>query len=76
MVYDNDVMAAAGLAVAAEEGVLVPEQLSLVAWDDSPLGRLAGPSGPPATTQHAQPPRLTLRGTTVAPLPRHTSGVS
>ena len=100
VVYDNDVMAAAGLAVAAEEGLLVPEQLSVVAWDDSPLCRLATPAisvvaidvhalgmqagegvlaavaGAPPTTLHAQPPRLTLRGTTAAPLPRHTSGVS
>lgn len=37
VVYDNDVMALAGLGVAAERGVAVPADLSLIAWDDSPL---------------------------------------
>ncbi len=37
VVYDNDVMALAGLGVARELVVRVPEDLSLVAWDDSPL---------------------------------------
>jgi DNA-binding LacI/PurR family transcriptional regulator len=44
ILYDNDVMAAAALAVAADRGLLVPEQLSLVAWDDSPLCRMATPA--------------------------------
>lgn len=43
IVYDNDLMAVAGLAVAAELGVRVPEQLSLLAWDDSAECRLARP---------------------------------
>jgi DNA-binding LacI/PurR family transcriptional regulator len=43
IVYDNDVMALAGLSVAAEMGVAVPERLSLVAWDDSVLCRLVHP---------------------------------
>lgn len=43
IVYDNDVMAAAGLAVATELGRAVPDELSLVAWDDSPLCRLTTP---------------------------------
>lgn len=43
IVYDNDVMALAGLAVAAEMGVPVPERLSIVAWDDSLLCRLVHP---------------------------------
>ena len=43
IVYDNDVMAIAGLQVAAEMGVPVPERLSLLAWDDSALCRLAHP---------------------------------
>jgi DNA-binding LacI/PurR family transcriptional regulator len=43
IVYDNDVMAVAGLAAAAELGVPVPEELSLLAWDDSALCRLAHP---------------------------------
>ncbi|HEX6468337.1 MAG TPA: LacI family DNA-binding transcriptional regulator [Streptosporangiaceae bacterium] len=43
IVYDNDVMALAGLSVAAEMGVPVPERLSLVAWDDSVLCQLVHP---------------------------------
>ncbi|ASR53971.1 LacI family transcriptional regulator [Cellulomonas sp. PSBB021] len=43
IVYDNDVMAVAGLQVAGEMGVPVPERLSLLAWDDSALCRLAHP---------------------------------
>lgn len=44
IVYDNDVMAVAGLAVAAERGVSVPGELSLVAWDDSVLCRNTHPA--------------------------------
>lgn len=36
-VYDNDVMALAGMGVAREMGVVVPDDVSLIAWDDSPL---------------------------------------
>jgi len=43
LVYDNDVMAAGGLAVAAEMGVAVPSELSIVAWDDSHLCQLVKP---------------------------------
>ncbi len=43
IVYDNDVMAVAGLAVAAEMNVRVPDRLSIVAWDDSVLCRLVHP---------------------------------
>ncbi|MFI6645091.1 LacI family DNA-binding transcriptional regulator [Streptomyces sp. NPDC050504] len=43
IVYDNDVMAVAGIAVAAERGVRVPAELSVVAWDDSPLCRVTHP---------------------------------
>lgn len=43
IVYDNDAMAFSGLAVAAELGVRVPDDVSLVAWDDSPLCRAAFP---------------------------------
>jgi DNA-binding LacI/PurR family transcriptional regulator len=43
IVYDNDIMAVAGLAVATEMGVAVPDRLSLVAWDDSVLCRLVHP---------------------------------
>jgi DNA-binding LacI/PurR family transcriptional regulator len=41
--YDNDVMAIAGLAVAHELGFRVPDDVSLVAWDDSVLCRLVHP---------------------------------
>jgi DNA-binding LacI/PurR family transcriptional regulator len=44
ILYDNDVMAVAGLGVAKELGVSVPGRLSLIAWDDSTLCRLASPS--------------------------------
>ncbi|WP_202919118.1 LacI family DNA-binding transcriptional regulator [Saccharothrix deserti] len=44
ILYDNDVMAVAGLSVAKELGVAVPDRLSLVAWDDSSLCRLASPA--------------------------------
>ncbi|MFJ9342551.1 LacI family DNA-binding transcriptional regulator [Streptomyces sp. NPDC101733] len=43
LVYDNDVMAVAGIAVAAELGVPVPGRLSIVAWDDSALCRVTHP---------------------------------
>lgn len=43
-VYDNDVMAVAGLSVAAETGLRVPEDGSLPAWDDSQLCRLTHPT--------------------------------
>ncbi|MGW6703414.1 LacI family DNA-binding transcriptional regulator [Streptomyces sp. NPDC054956] len=43
IVYDNDVMAVAGAAVAAELGIPVPARLSLVAWDDSALCRVTHP---------------------------------
>ncbi|MDG4785450.1 LacI family DNA-binding transcriptional regulator [Micromonospora sp. WMMD1102] len=44
IVYDNDVMAIAGLAVAQEMGLAVPVDVSIVAWDDSPLCQLVHPS--------------------------------
>ncbi|MGW9371098.1 LacI family DNA-binding transcriptional regulator [Streptomyces xanthophaeus] len=43
LIYDNDVMAVAGSAVAAELGVPVPAGLSIVAWDDSALCRVTHP---------------------------------
>ncbi|MFJ3726569.1 LacI family DNA-binding transcriptional regulator [Streptomyces sp. NPDC090045] len=43
LVYDNDVMAVAGSAVAAELGIPVPGRLSVVAWDDSALCRVTHP---------------------------------
>ncbi|WP_433203222.1 LacI family DNA-binding transcriptional regulator [Dactylosporangium sp. CS-047395] len=43
IIYDNDIMAVAGLTVAHELGVPVPSQLSIIAWDDSPVCRLLHP---------------------------------
>lgn len=43
IIYHNDVMAVAGLRVASEMGVAVPGDLSILAWDDSTLCRLASP---------------------------------
>ncbi|GCE76698.1 LacI family DNA-binding transcriptional regulator [Cellulomonas biazotea] len=43
IVFDNDVMAVAALDVAREAGLRVPADLSLLAWDDSPLARHAAP---------------------------------
>jgi DNA-binding LacI/PurR family transcriptional regulator len=44
IIYDNDVMAIAGLAVAHEMGFVVPDDVSLVAWDDSMLCQLVHPA--------------------------------
>ncbi|MEU0523706.1 LacI family DNA-binding transcriptional regulator [Streptomyces niveus] len=44
IMYDNDLMAVAGLSVAAEMGLRVPSDVSLLAWDDSQLCRLTHPS--------------------------------
>jgi DNA-binding LacI/PurR family transcriptional regulator len=43
IIFDNDVMAVAGLAVAQEMGLSVPADVSIVAFDDSPLCRLVHP---------------------------------
>jgi DNA-binding LacI/PurR family transcriptional regulator len=43
LIYDNDVMAVAGVAVAHEMGVRIPHDVSVVAWDDSPLCQLVHP---------------------------------
>lgn len=44
IVYDNDVMALAGLRVAQEEAVTVPRELSIASFDDSIAMRLVRPS--------------------------------
>ncbi|MFJ1708766.1 LacI family DNA-binding transcriptional regulator [Kitasatospora sp. NPDC088346] len=44
IVYDSDVMAVAGLGVAAEMGVSVPGDLSIVSFDDSVLARIVHPA--------------------------------
>jgi DNA-binding LacI/PurR family transcriptional regulator len=43
IIFDNDVMAMGGLAVAHELRVRVPESLSVLAWDDSAMCRLSHP---------------------------------
>ncbi|GAB3439018.1 LacI family DNA-binding transcriptional regulator [Actinophytocola sediminis] len=44
IVYDNDVMAVAGVSVAHEMGVDVPGELSIMAWDDSVLCEIVHPA--------------------------------
>jgi DNA-binding LacI/PurR family transcriptional regulator len=44
ILYDNDVMAVAGLAAARRAGLDVPGDLSVVAWDDSALCELVHPA--------------------------------
>ncbi|MEQ4717974.1 LacI family DNA-binding transcriptional regulator [Nonomuraea sp. B19D2] len=44
IIYDNDIMAVAGLSVAQEMRLRVPDDLSLVAWDDSPLAQVVRPA--------------------------------
>lgn len=43
IVYDNDVMAVAGLGVAAELGFEVPTEVSILAWDDSSVCEITHP---------------------------------
>ncbi|MFG3309270.1 LacI family DNA-binding transcriptional regulator [Streptomyces wuyuanensis] len=43
LVYDNDVMAVAGVAAATGLGCAVPRDVSIVAWEDSALCRLVDP---------------------------------
>lgn len=49
IVYDNDLMAVAGLGQAQQMGVDVPADLSILAWDDSVLCELVHP---PLTAMH------------------------
>jgi DNA-binding LacI/PurR family transcriptional regulator len=44
IIYDNDVMAVAVVASAAELGVRVPADLAVLAWDDSMLCRVVQPA--------------------------------
>lgn len=50
LVFDNDVMALGALHEAGRRGLAVPDDLSLVAWDDSALCQLAVP--PLAAVSH------------------------
>jgi DNA-binding LacI/PurR family transcriptional regulator len=49
IIYDNDVMAVAAVAVTQEMGLRIPQDISLVGWEDSPLCQLVHP---PLTTLH------------------------
>jgi DNA-binding LacI/PurR family transcriptional regulator len=44
IVYDNDLMAVSGIGTARRLGVDVPGEVSMVAWEDSPLCELVHPS--------------------------------
>ncbi|MGW1887861.1 LacI family DNA-binding transcriptional regulator [Streptomyces sp. NPDC001970] len=52
IVYANDLSATAGIAVAQEAGLLLPDDLSMVGFDDVPL---ASWTRPPLTTCRANP---------------------
>ncbi|MGW1711747.1 LacI family DNA-binding transcriptional regulator [Streptomyces sp. NPDC002156] len=43
LIYDNDVMAVAGVGTASELGFSVPADVSVVAWEDSALCRMVKP---------------------------------
>jgi DNA-binding LacI/PurR family transcriptional regulator len=43
IIYDSDVMATAGLGVAQRMGIGVPDQVSIVSWEDSVLCELTNP---------------------------------
>lgn len=55
IVYDNDLMAVAGLGQARQMGLDVPADLSILAWDDSVLCELVHP---PLTAMHRDIPGL------------------
>jgi DNA-binding LacI/PurR family transcriptional regulator len=44
IVYDNDIMAVAGMSAAQEMRLDVPGDLSIVGWDDSPLSQIVRPA--------------------------------
>ena len=64
LVFDNDVMAVAALGVAQELGLSVPDELSVVAWDDSALCGLVRPAltavRPPIAERGAEAVRMLL----------------
>lgn len=43
ILFDNDLMAVASLSALAALGIKVPEQVSVLAWDDSPLCEITDP---------------------------------
>ena len=44
ILYDNDLMAVAGLGVAFEMNIPVPSALSIMAWEDSPICQVVHPA--------------------------------
>jgi DNA-binding LacI/PurR family transcriptional regulator len=44
ILYDNDLMAIAGLSALSELGIAVPHEVSLLAWDDSALCSITHPT--------------------------------
>ncbi|MFC9730012.1 LacI family DNA-binding transcriptional regulator [Streptomyces roseolus] len=44
LVFDNDIMAVAALSVAQELGLSIPADVSVVAWDESPLTQVVRPT--------------------------------
>lgn len=61
IVFDNDVMAVAALTVVNDLGLSVPGDVSIVAWDDSPLCSLVTPA-------------ITAVGRDIAALGAHAAG--
>jgi len=59
ILYDNDLMALAGLTTAQQMGVDVPGELSVIAWDDSALCELVHPS---LTALHRNIPAIGAEG--------------
>lgn len=43
ILFDNDVMAVAATEAARARGLRIPEDLSIIAWDDSPMCQLSDP---------------------------------
>lgn len=43
ILFDNDLMAVSSLSALSELGIAVPSQVSLLAWDDSPLCEITHP---------------------------------
>ncbi|CAN5314352.1 substrate-binding domain-containing protein [soil metagenome] len=50
LIFDNDLMALGGLRAAKDQGLDVPNELSILAWDDSVKCQLSDP--PLSTLQH------------------------
>ncbi|TDD72675.1 LacI family transcriptional regulator [Jiangella aurantiaca] len=44
IIFDNDVMAVSAIGAAHDLGIRIPDELSIIAWDDSPLCELPRPA--------------------------------